>query len=169
MTDDELIKWVAQGYEEVEQKPVEWYREGFPQKVSVGGVESLKYYGVAHTLLQKHWGNPSELRRLERLGFIRTRDGGRWHVTFIQPIDSEAHAYFPAAVPEKDREPRSTMEAVQAFVKMDKEYDVLEIVDALVQQGYEPDLIAQKIEKLVSENSLKRLPNGRIIDDSSPF
>jgi hypothetical protein len=168
MTDDELIKWVAQGYEEVEQKPVEWYRVGYPEKVIVDGVESLKYYGVAHDQLMQRWGKRSELRRLESLGFERTRDGGRWHVTFIRPIDSEAHAYFPPPLPEEDRERASTLEAVYAFVQLDRKYDVSEIVSALVQDGYESALIVEKIEKLVTEKSFKRLPDGRIINPT-PF
>lgn len=147
---------------------MEWYRVGYPETVIVDGVKSLKYYGVAHDQLMQHWGKRSELRRLESLGFKRTRDGGRWHVTFIQPIDSEAHAYFPPPLPEEDGGLPSTYEAVYAFIKIDQEYDVSEIVSALVQNGYEDNLIIEKIEKLVSENSVKRLPNGRIINPS-PF
>jgi hypothetical protein len=165
MTDDELIKWVAQGYEEVEQKPVQWHREGYPERVTVKGVDCLKYYGVAHTQMMEHWGNKREWKRLEKLGFSRDRlNGGRWHITFIQPIDSEAHAYFPQPNPEIDREPPSTMEAIAAFIDPDREYAVSEIVDALVRKGFEPERIAEQVEKLVAAKLLKRLPDGRVLN-----
>ena len=169
MTDEELIKWLAQGHAGVPQKPVDWYRDGYPQRVIIGGHVSLKYYGLAHDLFTKLWSLPSERRRLEKLGFKQTRPEGRYHVTFTQPIDSEALAYFPPPEPhDEDDERQSTQEAVWAFVKLDQEYEVPEIVAALVPKGYEPSVIVQKIEKLVNENSFTRLSNGRIIN-RSPF
>jgi site-specific DNA-cytosine methylase len=113
----------------------------------------------------EHWGVPNQRRRLETLGFSRSRPGGRWHVAFVQPIDREVHAYFPPPLPDEDSEPPSTEEAVWAYVKVDRQYDVSEIVEALVRDGYMSEVIEQKIDKLVREKLFTRLPNGQIKGD----
>jgi hypothetical protein len=162
-TDGELFDWLAHGFPGVPQKPVDWHPDG-PERVTVNGILSLKHHGLAHDQFLRRWAIPADRLRLEKLGFEKVRPNGRWHVIFTQPIDSEAHAYFPQPNPEIDREPPSTMEAITDFMVPDREYAVSGIVDALVGKGFEPERIAEQVEKLVAEKWLKRLPDGRVLN-----